>query len=152
VREGLFGALGGLDGERVLDLFAGSGSLGIEALSRGAAHAVFVERSRSAAQVLLRNLGELELGPDRAEVRRTDVWSALRTAHRRGELYDLVFVDPPYRLAAGFAPRLAQELPAVIVPGGRVVSETDHRNQLDLGLQVASLRRYGDTLIMIHLR
>src|ERR1700758_5362053 len=91
VREALFSMLGELDGERVLDLFAGSGALGIEALSRGAARAVFVERGAAAGRVLRENLGSLGLGPERAELRREDAAAALRAAAAARETYDLLF-------------------------------------------------------------
>src|SRR4051794_19500228 len=77
VREALFSMLGEIDGVQVLDLFAGTGALGIEALSRGAAAAVFVERDGAAAAVLRENLGALGIGSERAEVRRTDALAAL---------------------------------------------------------------------------
>jgi 16S rRNA (guanine966-N2)-methyltransferase len=151
VREALFATLGPLDGERVLDLFAGSGALGIEALSRGAGRTVFVERARPALAILRANLDTLELGPDVAEVRAADARGALRTARARGEKYDLVLVDPPYRLAPGLGSELEEALGAVLAPGARVVTESDHRAPLDLQLTVAHERRYGDTLIRIYI-
>ena len=151
VREALFAILGALDGAVVLDLFAGSGALGIEALSRGAARAVFVERDRAALDALRGNLSTLELGPARAEVRPVDVRIALGTARRRDEKYDLILIDPPYRLASALGRELSSALPGLLEPGARVVSESDRRDPLDLGLPVADERRYGDTLIRIHL-
>ncbi len=149
VREALFSMLGDIDGARALDLFAGTGALGIEALSRGAARAVFVERDARAAAVLRENLGALGLTAERAELRRADALAALRTAAERDELYDLVLIDPPY----GDAVRLGQKLPAllapVLAPGGRVVAESDRRAPLGLELPIATERRYGDTSITI---
>src|SRR5437899_6040970 len=84
VREALFATLASVEGATVLDLFAGSGALGIEALSRGAARAVFAERARPALAVLHANLEALALGPDVAEVRAGDVRTVLRTARSRG--------------------------------------------------------------------
>src|SRR3954465_7399669 len=98
VREALFSILGPLDGARVLDLFAGSGALGLEALSRGAAAATFVERERLALRALRDNVADL--GAD-AEVVAADARVFLRAARERGAQYDLVFLDPPYRAAAG---------------------------------------------------
>jgi len=150
VREALFSALGPVGGARVLDLFAGSGALAIEALSRGAAHAVLVERDRRAAAVIRRNLDELGLGRDEAEVRVRDALRALQDASTAAETYDLVFIDPPYRLAAGLGPALAQALPAVLAPAGRVVTESDRRSPLEVaGLEARFDRRYGDTLVRI---
>lgn len=150
VREAVFSMLGDLDGAAVLDLFAGSGALGIEALSRGAERAVFVERDRSATAVLRANLERLALSPEQAEVRAVDVLAAMRAASTRRETYDLVLIDPPYRRAAVLGPELSAVLPALINPGGRVVTESDRRAPLDLDLHLARERRYGDTLIRIH--
>jgi 16S rRNA (guanine966-N2)-methyltransferase len=134
----------------VLDLYAGSGALAIEAISRGAASAVLVERDRRAAAVIRRNLDELELGPGEAQLRVRDALRALRDARAAAETYDLVLIDPPYRLAAGLGPALAEALPAVLAPGGRVVTESDRRTPLDLaGLESEFERRYGDTLVRI---
>ncbi len=102
VREAIFSMLGDLGEEedaRVLDLFAGTGALGIEALSRGAARAVFVERDGAALAALRANLSALGLGEERAEVRRGEALAALRSARERAETYDLVLIDPPYRRA-----------------------------------------------------
>lgn len=150
VREALFAMLGPLDGDRVLDLFAGSGALGVEALSRGAARAVFVERARAALAALRANLEALELGPEVAEVRPGDARAALRAARIRGEKYDLVLVDPPYRLAPELGRELEEALAAVLAPGARLVTESDRRAPLDLQLPVTQERRYGDTLIRIY--
>ncbi len=147
VREALFAILGDLDGLRVLDLFAGSGALGIEALSRGAASAVFVERAPRAAEVVAGNLAALGL---EASVVRADARRALRDASERADAYDLVFLDPPYRDAAAWGRELSAALPAVLAPGARVVGESDRRAPLELSLPLADERRYGDTLIRIH--
>jgi 16S rRNA (guanine966-N2)-methyltransferase len=148
VREALFSILGPLDGIRVVDLYAGSGALGIEALSRGAAEAVFVERDPRAVAVLRANLEAL--GAE-AQVRRTDVLAALRDARERGETYDLALCDPPYRLAPGLGGSLGEALVPVLAQGARVVTESDRRTPLDLDpLPLTDERRYGDTLIRIH--
>src|ERR1700709_834666 len=94
VREALFSMLGELDGERVLDLFAGTGALGIEALSRGAGAAVFVERDAAAAGVLNENLKTLGIEPHAGRVLRADALDALRSALRSQETYHLIFIDP----------------------------------------------------------
>src|SRR6202034_3811578 len=96
VREALFSMLGPIDGTSVLDLFAGTGALGIEALSRGAAKALFVERDAAAVAALKGNLARLELGEPQARVRVGEALAALRSARSARETYDLVFVDPPY--------------------------------------------------------
>jgi 16S rRNA (guanine966-N2)-methyltransferase len=150
VREAVFSTLGDLEGERVLDLFAGSGALGIEALSRGAEHALFVERARPALVVLRANLDALGLAPPRATVRAGDALAALRDAPGTAGAYDLVFLDPPYRQAAGLGPGLSERLAPALAPSARVVTESDRRTPLELDLPLVHERRYGDTLIRIH--
>jgi 16S rRNA (guanine966-N2)-methyltransferase len=81
---------------------------------------------------------------------RRDAATALRDAAVRGDAYDLVFLDPPYRPTAGLAAQLREALPAVLAPGARVVAESDRRAPLALGLAVNDERRYGNTLIRIH--
>jgi len=150
VREALFAMLGPLDGERVLDLFAGSGALAFEALSRGAATAVLVERDRRAAEVIRANARALGLGDEQVALRQLPAAAAVRTARERGEAYDLVFLDPPYRQAAALGAELAVALTPLLAAGARVVTESDHRLPLDLPLPISHERRYGDTLIRIH--
>lgn len=150
VREALFSALGPLGGARVLDLFAGSGALGLEALSRGAAEATFVDSDAAAARAVRANLAALEAAEDEAEVRRADARAFLRNARARGRQYDLVFLDPPYRRAGALAEALAGDLAAVLAPRARVVAESDRRSPLALPLELEAERRYGDTVIRIH--
>jgi 16S rRNA (guanine966-N2)-methyltransferase len=150
VREALFSMLGDISGAEVLDLFAGTGALGIEALSRGARRAVFVERNAGSHAALQANLASLELGRGVALVRRAGAREGMRTARRRGETYDLVFIDPPYRQAQDWAAVLRDSLPPLLKGAARVVVESDRRAPLVLELPVAQERRYGDTLITIH--
>jgi 16S rRNA (guanine966-N2)-methyltransferase len=150
VREALFSMLGPLAGARVLDLYAGSGALAIEALSRGAATATLVERDARAAAVIRANLDALALGPDEALLVHVAADAALRDASRRGDTYDLVLLDPPYRDATALGRELSRALPAVLAPNARVVAESDRRAPLELDLPVIRERRYGDTLIRIH--
>ena len=144
VREALFSMLGDVGGARVLDLFAGSGALGIEALSRGAESALFIERDPRAAQVIRRNLRDLGAS---GVVRRQDVMGFL---NRSGRAYDLVFCDPPYDSPPQTAAGLAERLPAVLLEGARVVTESNRRNPLELPLPLLTERTYGDTRIAIH--
>jgi 16S rRNA (guanine(966)-N(2))-methyltransferase RsmD len=147
-REALFSILGArVEGARVLDLFAGSGALGIEALSRGAAEATFVDNSAPAIRAIGANLEAL--GAD-AVVARAEVRRFLGGASRSARQYDLVFLDPPYRLAASLGGDLSAALPAVLAPGATVVCEMDRRTPLDIDLPIEDERRYGDTLIRIH--
>jgi 16S rRNA (guanine966-N2)-methyltransferase len=149
VREALFSILGSglVEGARVLDLFAGSGALGIEALSRGASQAAFVDSSSAAVAAVRSNLGAV--GVD-AEVRRQDALVYLRSASRDARQYDLVFLDPPYRHASALGLELSTALGPVLAPDARVVAESDRRAPLELDLTLLDERRYGDTLIRIH--
>lgn len=148
VREALFSILAGsVEGARVLDLFAGSGALAIEALSRGASEAVLVDSSPAAVAAIRRNLSAL--GVD-ADVRRQDALRYLEGARRDARQYDLVFLDPPYRHASALGRQLSATLHPVLAPGGRVVTESDRRAPLGLDLELLDERRYGDTLIRIH--
>jgi 16S rRNA (guanine966-N2)-methyltransferase len=145
VREALFSMLGSVDGARVLDLFCGSGALGIEALSRGAAEATFVDRDTAA---VTRNLTDLGLG---ATVERGEVtkWLSRATSASKAA-YDLVLCDPPYTLAADLDADLRAGLAQVVDRDGKLVLETAARQPLDLGLPVIKEREYGDTLLRIH--
>jgi 16S rRNA (guanine966-N2)-methyltransferase len=150
VREALFALLGDVAGATVLDLFAGAGGLGIEALSRGARSAVFIERDPRAVRALTDNLASLGLAAPAAQVRRAEVRSALRSARESAETYDLVFIDPPYRRASDLGRELALLLPPLLEPEARIVVESDRRAPLQLPAPLERERSYGDTLIKIH--
>jgi 16S rRNA (guanine966-N2)-methyltransferase len=148
VREALFNLLGSIEGSNVLDLYAGSGALGIEALSRGAAAATFVDSDARATWAVRQNLARLLV--ENGRVVRTNVLAFLHGAARRGERWDLVFCDPPYRLAHRIARDLDELLPPVLTAEARVVCESSFRHQLELDLPLVTRRRYGDTLIAIY--
>src|SRR3954468_4220736 len=148
VREALFSILGTrIQDARVLDLFAGSGALGIEALSRGARSATFVDNGTQAIKAIKANLSALEVD---AEIRQSDALRFLAHASELGAQYDLVFLDPPYRQAERRARPLSEALPAVLAPGAVAVAESDRRAPLALELPLHDERRYGDTLIGIY--
>jgi 16S rRNA (guanine966-N2)-methyltransferase len=148
VREALFSILGTRVREAtVLDLFAGAGTLGLEALSRGAASATFVDSAPAALRALRANLAAL--GVD-AEVVRADALRWLRAASGGGRQYSLVFLDPPYRRAEALGAALSDALPAVLGPDALVVAESDRRAPLELTIPTTDERRYGDTLIRFH--
>jgi 16S rRNA (guanine966-N2)-methyltransferase len=144
VREAIFSMLGGIEGATVLDLFCGSGALGIEALSRGAAQAALVDTKTEAAR---RNVDDLDLA-ERAQVIRADAIRFLRRTEQGS--FDLVLCDPPYGLADRLGADLVQLMPAALAGGGRVMVETSPERPLALELPVAKERAYGDTLIRIH--
>jgi 16S rRNA (guanine966-N2)-methyltransferase len=143
-------------GARVLDLYAGSGALGIEALSRGAGHAVLVDSDARAVAAIRRNMTELGIiatsSPPEAEglyaeVVRRDVLAYL--AGRPGP-FDLILVDPPYSCALQSAEALAERLAPVCSENARIVTESDKRAPLELPLPLLRERTYGDTRVAIH--
>jgi 16S rRNA (guanine966-N2)-methyltransferase len=150
-REGLFSSLGeAVVGARVLDLFAGTGALGIEALSRGATSAVFVDSAPAAVRTVGLNLAHTRLGGS-AQVRKQEVRRALRS--NLGQ-FDLVVVDPPYAMAA---PELDHVLAAIeesgrVVPGGRIVLTRSTRSYMPVipvNWLVERRLSYGDTLVLV---
>jgi 16S rRNA (guanine966-N2)-methyltransferase len=143
VREALFAILGDVRDARLLDLFCGTGALGIEALSRGAASATLVDTHTA---LVRRNVAELGVG-DRCEVVRSDVRAFLRRSRRK---FDLVFCDPPYRLADRLEGDLDLLIPKVLAPGGRLIVEGAALRPLRLSLPVITERRYGDTVVIVH--
>jgi 16S rRNA (guanine966-N2)-methyltransferase len=147
VREAVFSILGDVSGLSVLDLYAGSGALAIEALSRGAASATLVDSAPAAIAAIRRNLTALGV---EAEVRRGEARTFLRAASRSAPQYDLVFLDPPYRHTSELGAELSAALAPMLAPGARVVAESDRRAPLRLELPLLDERRYGDTLIQIH--
>ena len=153
VREALFSMLGSVVGLRVLDLFAGSGALGIEALSRGAREATFVDSDPRAVAAIRRNLDDLGLGPGATgaapvtAVLRREAIAYLSAATGP---FDLVFVDPPYSSAPRLAAPLGERLPAATTDSARIVTESDRRRPLELPLPLVRERAYGDTRIAIH--
>lgn len=147
VRQAIFNILPDLEGARVLDLFAGSGALGIEALSRGATHATFVDSGKPALEALRRNLGDLGVA-DRATVLAQD---AVVAAKRVTDPVGFVFVDPPY--ASDLASRAVLALPPATVADAWIVIEHDRRHAPPdaLGsLLRTDERRYGDTLVSFY--
>jgi 16S rRNA (guanine966-N2)-methyltransferase len=152
VREAIFDILGSAVLEaKVLDLFAGTGALGIEALSRGAAQAVFVEDQPAALKVLRRNLETLGL-KDLSVVLPLPVAAALKKLAAQGARLSLVFLDPPYREGTGAA-LAALAASGLLSPQALVVAEHSRRETLpeaNLGLARQTLRRYGDTQVAIY--
>jgi len=153
VRESMFARLGDLSGANVLDLFAGSGALGIEAISRGADGVTFVDRAGRVVAALERTLGDLGIG-DRARVVRSEAAVAIRRLAGEDAVFDLIFVDPPYADHA----RLGELLDAVVrggllAPDAVVVVECAKRHAVAPiletvgGLSVESTRSYGDTSV-----
>ena len=153
VREAIFNILGeAVAGAMVLDLFAGSGALGIEALSRGAAGAVFVDHDRASLQVLQRNLRLCGL-EDRARVYPLPVQQALPRLARQGSTFQLIFLDPPYEQGlVGRTLALLARLP-VAAPQSRLVVEHSQSEELAAAygdLVQQDRRRYGGTVVSFY--
>ncbi len=151
VREALFSALGDLGGARVLDLYAGTGALGIEALSRGAARATFVENARPALAALRENLASL--GLDRAAHVVARPVAAGASGGALAGPFDLVLADPPYAALAEVPPAVEALVAAgALSPDARVVVEHAARDDAPAiaGLSPRPSRTYGDTAITIY--
>ncbi|MBM3680705.1 MAG: 16S rRNA (guanine(966)-N(2))-methyltransferase RsmD [Actinobacteria bacterium] len=148
-REAVFASLGDVTGARVLDLFAGSGALGLEALSRGAASCVFVERDRTALAAIRANVAAL--GEEAAAaVRRGSATTALRALAEAGAAFDLVLLDPPYGDFPRLWPWLSEAVPAVLAPDGRVVVEGPVGAEVAMpGFEAAYNRRVGAARLAI---
>ena len=144
VREAAFNLIGPIEGATVLDLFAGSGAMGLEALSRGAASVTFVESDRAACRTIAENLERL--GLTGARITCGDALWALRQDSRR---YDVVLVDPPYEAWAELEPKLAEHLPRLLEPEGLLVVETGSRTEPALPLPLRTSRRYGSARLSL---
>ncbi len=147
VKEGLFSAIQfDIEGCRVLDLFAGSGQLGIEALSRGAASCVFTDSSKQAVQVIRENVAHAHL-EEKAAVLQTDAFAYLG-GRAAGQEFDLIFLDPPY--AKGLLQRALEQLPLHVAEGGTVMCESPLHEPLPEQIGALSLQRsyrYGKTAV-----
>ena len=162
VRESVFATLGDINGAVVLDLFAGSGAMAIEALSRGADACTFVENERAALRALGANLERLGVpvggrdgrekgGEDgraaRARVLAADARRALQADARRGARYTLLFADPPYERYAEVRPALARLLGPLLAPRAVLVIETAAGTSAGLPWTTVREKRYGDTRV-----
>jgi 16S rRNA (guanine966-N2)-methyltransferase len=152
VRQSLFDLLGQrCDGLRVLDLYAGTGALALESLSRGAISAVLVERDGAASSAIAWNVAELGYGA-RARLLRGAVDEALRRLSAAGERFDLIFSDPPYALRAAQATLDAVASLGLLAPGGRLVLERGRREPEPIepgGLSLVTKRRYGEAVVRV---
>ncbi|HEU0247999.1 MAG TPA: 16S rRNA (guanine(966)-N(2))-methyltransferase RsmD [Gaiellaceae bacterium] len=146
VREAAFSLIGPIEGAAVLDLFAGSGAMGLEALSRGASRCVFVERDRAACRVIQANLEKLRLT---GAILDREAASALRDERARDHRYDLVLADPPYDEWDEHAVALAPLIADVLEPDALVVVETSSRIEPELPLDLVTSRRYGSARITV---
>ena len=149
VREAAFNLLGpgAAEDATVLDLFAGSGAMGLEALSRGAAHATFVESDREACRTINRNLDKL--GLEGATVLCQDALTALRAEARASTRFDLVLLDPPYRRFSSLQNAMIYHLTEILAPGGTLLVETAANEEPELPLAKRTSRKYGSTRLTL---
>ncbi len=156
-KEALFSILGQwIDGARMLDLFSGTGSVGIEALSRGAVHVTFVEKSHAATRVIGENLRTTGLA-EGALVRRGDVFKFLEQPPPPDQLFDLIYVAPPQyqQLWSKAIHQLDQHLDAWLSADGVIVAQIHPVEYQELTLQNLTLydeRKYGSTLLCFYER
>jgi len=149
VREAAFNLLGpgAAEDAQVLDLFAGSGAMGLEALSRGAGRATFVESDREACRTIVRNLDKLRL--EGATVLCQDALTALRNDARAGTRYDLVLLDPPYKRFSSLQNAMIRHLPEILAPGGTLLIETAANEEPELPLPKRTSRAYGSARLTL---
>ena len=156
VSVAIFNHLGGfVQGAAVLDLYCGTGALGMEALSRGAARVVFCDRSQAAVRSIRENLQKIQVDRKTYEVVRSDAVSLCSRLSARGDSFDLVFVDPPYESALYSGILVAMGSMAVTAENGVVVVE--HSKRINLPADVGQLglyqeKVYGDTLISYYMK
>jgi len=157
VREAVFSMLGErVSGARVLDLFAGSGSLGLEALSRGASCAVFVDRGKESTRIIQENLDKLGMS-GRGSVVRCEIRDYLRKGRRPEQPFDLIFIDPPYKIEVNYREemlkRLAEE--GFLSPSAVLVIEAPLRSSIPSpppGMRFRERRKYGETAVDVYVQ
>ncbi|MBM7540459.1 16S rRNA (guanine(966)-N(2))-methyltransferase RsmD [Amphibacillus cookii] len=148
VKESLFNRIGPFfSGGICLDLFAGSGGLGIEALSRGIEHVIFVDQQRQAVEVIKNNLSQLNVTAH-AEVYRNDAFRALKAVAKRNLTFSIIFLDPPYQ--KGFYQRLLEEIAKQNITDEQTVVVCEHEARESLPTWVGTLEKvrtekYGST-------
>jgi 16S rRNA (guanine(966)-N(2))-methyltransferase RsmD len=155
VREAIFNILGDVSGKNVLELFAGSGAFGIEAVSRGARHVTFVDNNFRCIETIRANLESLAVEPSRYDIIRANALSVFPRLEKAEEKFDIVFLDPPYHKGMARKSLINVDNYDILAPAGLTVIE--HFKKDDLVLDLGSLvfdkeRRYGDTLISIYRR
>jgi 16S rRNA (guanine(966)-N(2))-methyltransferase RsmD len=153
VREAVFNILGDINGKSVLELFAGSGAFGIEALSRGAGSVAFVDNNFRCAQTIRANLESLGVDGSRYDIIKADAMGVMSRLSRGEERFDIVFMDPPYYKDIARKCLINIDHYDIVSPVGSVIIEHFKKDALDVELErflFLDERRYGDTLITIY--
>jgi 16S rRNA (guanine966-N2)-methyltransferase len=157
VREAVFSMLADqTSGARVLDLFAGSGSLGLEALSRGAREAVFVDRGSEPSRIIQENLDMLGMA-DRGAVVRAEILDYLRKAHSPQVPFNLIFIDPPFRIDVNYRQKMLKSLAegGFLAPSAVVIIEAPLRSSPPgppEGVHFRERRKYGESAVDVYVR
>jgi len=151
VREAIFNVLGqDLSGKKVLDLFAGTGAMGIEALSRGASLCAFVDNNQGAVEVIKKNIGLCGFD-NTAKVFKKDVKDSIRYLKKEGAMFNVIFIDAPYAdISLAYDTLKDISGSGLLGPGGTIVCEASKRFPLKEamgGLAIEKEKRYGDTLV-----
>ncbi|MDP2929379.1 MAG: 16S rRNA (guanine(966)-N(2))-methyltransferase RsmD [Candidatus Omnitrophota bacterium] len=152
VREAIFNILGDLNGKKILELFAGSGAVGMEAISRGAGSVTFVDNNFRCIQTIKSNLKSLGVPDSRYSVIRTNALNFSAKLAAGGEKFDIIFLDPPYYMDMAKKCLINIDSYDIVSPVGLVVVEHFKKDALDLELErfvFVDERRYGDTMITI---
>jgi len=142
-------------GARVLDLFAGSGSLGLEALSRGAAEAVFVDYAREPVRIIQENMDMLGM-EERGRIVKAEVLDYLRKARLPEQPFDLIFIDPPYKIDLKYRQEMFKRIAegGFLAPSAVVIIEAPLRSsppQSPAGMTFGERRRYGETAVDVYM-
>lgn len=152
VRQAVFNLLGDVSGKNALELFAGSGAFGIEAISRGATHAVFVDNNFKCTQTIRANLESLKVPDSFYDIIKTNALSVLPRLKNEGKKFDLVFLDPPYYKGIARKCLINIDTYDILSRNSSIIIEHSKKDSLDAALKTLILekeRRYGDTVITI---
>jgi 16S rRNA (guanine(966)-N(2))-methyltransferase RsmD len=152
VREAIFNILGDINGKKILELFAGSGAFGIEAVSRGAGSVTFVDNNFRCVQAIKTNLRTLGVSDSRYNIVRADALKFPAKSNIMGEKFDIIFLDPPYYRDMAKKCLINMDSCDIVSPVGLVIVERFKKDALDVELErfvFVDERRYGDTLIAI---
>ncbi|MFH0764575.1 MAG: 16S rRNA (guanine(966)-N(2))-methyltransferase RsmD [Candidatus Omnitrophota bacterium] len=153
VREAIFNILGDLNGKLVLDLFAGSGAFGLEALSRGAAHAAFVENNSRCLKAIEENVESLNIPASKYDIVRGSVLTVLPRLEKEGRRYDIIFLDPPYHKDMAKNCLINIDYYDILAKFGLAIAEHFKKDSLETSLETMEMfteRIYGDTLVTIY--
>jgi 16S rRNA (guanine966-N2)-methyltransferase len=152
VRQAMFNVLGDISGKRVLELFAGSGAFGIEAISRGAVYVTFVDNNFKCAETVETNLKSLGIADNVYDIIRTNALSVLPRLSKGDEKYDIIFLDPPYYQGLSKKCLINIDSYDILAPNGHVIVEHFKKDELATDLKTIVFdkdRQYGDTVVSI---